>query len=217
MPLGVSISGNGKTHQAFHPAAMSLGNQKIGHLPAETWINAEPMIREKGETALFRIFSILDRTASHGSFVSSGKVPRYLLVSVLLLMILGCPNSREERRLFLEGRELVVMGRYEEAVFVVERYLSAYPRGKYASRAYLFLGKAYLGQLKLDDAARVFDDGSRRFPETLEGHKCRYKRAVVDLLRGDSAAARGCFAKLADNPDGPLAPEARAFERYLED
>jgi len=87
----------------------------------------------------------------------------------------------------------------------------------YASRAYLFLGKAFLGQLKFDDAARVFDDGARLFPETLEGHKCRYKRAVVDLLQGNNAAARARFANLAGHPDGPLAPEALAFHRYLED
>jgi TolA-binding protein len=109
------------------------------------------------------------------------------------------------------------MGRYKDAVPVIEKYLSEYPQGKYASRAYLFLGKAFLGQLKFDDAARVFDDGTRLFPETLEGHKCRYKRAVIDLLQGDNAAARVRFANLSNNPDGPLGPEARAFQRYLED
>ena len=46
---------------------------------------------------------------------------------------------------------------------------------------------------------------------------CRKRRAVVDLLQGDNAAARARFANLAANPDGPLAPEARAFQRYLED
>lgn len=164
---------------------------------------------------MFRTFPILGRTDMHGSFLSSSKVFSYLLVSALL--ILGCPDSQEERRLFLEGRELVVMGQYEEAVPVIEKYLSEHPQGKYASRAYLFLGKAFMGQLKIDDAAIVFDDGSRLFPETLEGHKCRYKRAMVDLLQGNNAAARTRFANLADNPDGPLAPEARAFQRYLED
>ena len=104
-----------------------------------------------------------NRTESHGAFVSSGKVLSYLLISVLLIM--GCSNRQEERQLFLEGRELVVTGRYEEAVPALEKYLSSYPRGKYSGRAYLFLGKAFLGQLKLDDAARLFDDGSRLFPE----------------------------------------------------
>lgn len=164
---------------------------------------------------MYRIFSTSNKVELPSAFVSSRKVLGYFLVSVLL--ILGCSNSREERELFLDGRERVVMGRYEDAVPVIEHYLSAYPQGKYASRAYLFLGKAFMGQLRFDDAARVFDDGARRFPETLEGHKCRYKRAVVDLLKGDKAAARVRFANLANNPDGPLAPEARAFQRYLED
>lgn len=137
------------------------------------------------------------------------------LFSCLSWLIPGCSNDRGERELFLQGRELVVTGRYDEAVSVLETYVSAYPQGKYSSRAYLFWGKALLGQWKLDDAARVFDDGARLFPETLEGHKCRYKRGVVDLLRGDPASARARFATLADHPDGPLAPEARAFRQYL--
>jgi TolA-binding protein len=119
--------------------------------------------------------------------------------------------------LFQEGRTLVVQGEYEKAVPVLEDYIEKHPKGEHASRAGLFLGKALLGQGRLKDARDAFEAVVRDHPETLEGHKCRYKLAVVAMLLGDAQDAVRRFDALASRPDGPLAGEARAMKTFLEE
>lgn len=124
-------------------------------------------------------------------------------------------TSRTANALFKEGRSLVTQGRYAHAVPTLEQYLREHPRGKHASRAGLFLGKAHLGLGQWDEAAAAFTLTIERYPQSLEAHKARYKLAVVALLRGDTADARDRFAAMARSPDGPLAPEAKAAAEFL--
>lgn len=116
---------------------------------------------------------------------------------------------------FGQGRQLVTDGAYADAIPLLERYLGEHPAGRNASRACLFLGKAHAGLGDLDAARRWFERGVRDFPATLEGHKCRYKLALVDLWEGRKDAATAGFAALAARPDGPLAPEAAAMHAWL--
>ena len=106
-------------------------------------------------------------------------------------------------------------GDYEAAIPLLREYLRKYPNGRNASRAQFFLGKAYIGLGRLSEAAIEFDATVRNYPGTLEAHKSRYKLAMIAYWQGDSIEARRRFEKLADNPDGTLAPEARAMAEYL--
>lgn len=130
----------------------------------------------------------------------------------------GCDTivTNNGNKLFHEGRSLVVNGHYSDAIPVLSKYMRLHPSGKHASRAGLFLGKAYLA---LGDSAKAAETWSltvKNYPTTLEGHKCRYKLALLFMLTGDKDKAIEAFGKLADSPDGPLAPEATAMRTYLQ-
>lgn len=116
---------------------------------------------------------------------------------------------------FGRGRVHVMEGRYAEAVPELRAYLAQYTAGPNRSRAGLFLGKAYLGQGHFKLAREAFAETAERYPDTLEGHKCRYKLALLDLLEGRTGEAAEGFRRLAEQPDGPLAPEATALGQYL--
>lgn len=95
-------------------------------------------------------------------------------------------------------------------------YIEAHPDGQQVSRAGLFLGKVNLAQGEFDEARRWWQWTVDNHGDTLEGHKSRYKLAVLAMIEGDADAAREQFAQIASNPDGPLAPEAAAMQKFLE-
>lgn len=141
---------------------------------------------------------------------------KWLLLSLSLACFAGCDGDNSSSdTLFHSGRERVTQGEYARAIPLLSQYLEESPRGHLASRAGLMLGKAYLGLDQLDEAEVAFESVVRDFPQTLEGHKCRYKLALLELLRDHRQAARERFLLLAQNPDGPLAPEARAMAALL--
>lgn len=137
----------------------------------------------------------------------------FLVVSTAI----GCDAifPKKGKELFLQGRELVVSGRYQDAVPLLAKYLHLHPNGKHASRAGLFLGKAYLALGDFSKAREAWQLTIQNHAATLEGHKCRYKLALLLMLEGERAKAIEAFGRLAAAPDGPLAPEATAMKKYL--
>ncbi len=140
---------------------------------------------------------------------------RWATLLAVALIVLACGET-ERRERFIDGRRLVTEGRYEEALPLLESYLTSAPSGRHASRARFFVAKAFLGLGELDRAAAEFETVVRDYPDSLEAHKSRYKLALLALLAGREEEARRRFAELAESPDGPLAPEARAMSDHLE-
>ncbi len=142
--------------------------------------------------------------------LESVEMKQYLVILLLLMMFAGC-GSRQHGDEFESIRQLVCDGHYEQAVPQLKSY-----EGRHASRAGLFLGKSHLALGDLPQARAAFEDTIRRFPQSLEAHKCRYKLALVTWLEGDTESAREQFAALSQNPDGPLAPEATALVEFIQ-
>jgi TolA-binding protein len=155
--------------------------------------------------------------------VESGKwtwIPAVVCVVAIFAAVFFATRERDwspggARGPFGRGRRAVTEARYTDAIPELEQYLRDYPAGRNAGRARLFLGKARLGLDELDAAREQFEAVLRDYPESLEAHKSRYKLGLVALLRGNSEEALAVFSKMADEPDGPLAPEAQAMRRYL--
>lgn len=131
------------------------------------------------------------------------------------LWTLGNAVAGSESDLFQTGRTYVTRGWYQQAITTLDNYLADYPEGRYASRTQFFLAKAYLGLEDLEWAKAEFALTVRRFPSSLEAHKSRYKMALIALWQGNRVSALEQFQDLADQPDGPLAPEARIMAKYL--
>lgn len=144
----------------------------------------------------------------------------FLLLAVACLIAaagINCDSiaPKQGNKLFHEGRGLVISGNYSAAIPVLSKYMHLHPSGKHASRAGLFLGKAYLGLGDTTKAAEIWNLTVKNYPATLEGHKCRYKLAMLLMLTGEKDQAIAAFGKLATSPDGPLAPEAEAMRKFL--
>ncbi len=142
----------------------------------------------------------------------STKFSTTLCTAIFALTLTQCSGGEAQ---FTNGRQAVTEGRYGAAIPQLEAYLDAQPKGKNASRAQFFIAKANLGLGKLDAAREAFEATLTRYPTSLEAHKARYKLAVIDMVQGNADAAREAFSKLAANPNGPLAPEAKMMAEFL--
>ena len=153
----------------------------------------------------------------HGKTDTRVPVATVLTVFSLLVAILGCqrPANAQKDQQFQDARQLVLDGKYQAAVPALEKYIDRKPKHKNASRAGLFLFKAHVAQDQFDDAAKWCEWTIREHPASLEAHKCRYKLAVLSLVQGKQEDAQKRFAQMAKNPDGPLAAEAAAMEKFL--
>ncbi|MCI5139996.1 MAG: hypothetical protein D3922_16665 [Candidatus Electrothrix sp. AR1] len=137
-----------------------------------------------------------------------------LLILFLLLISSDCSAGKGD--LFLQGRKAVTQGRFQEAIPLLRRYLEAAPKGKHASRALFFIGKADIGLGEYDSAQAIFVSLIRDWPATLEAQKAQYKLALLDFWLGNVDNARERLAAMTSHPDSPLVPEAVAMLRYLE-
>ncbi|RWX44554.1 Tetratricopeptide repeat-containing protein [Candidatus Electrothrix aarhusensis] len=140
-------------------------------------------------------------------------IPGVLLI-LFLLISSDCFAGKGD--LFLQGRKAVSQGRFQEAIPLLRRYLEAAPKGKHASRALFFIGKADIGLGEYDSAQAVFASLIRDWPATLEARKAQYKLAMLDIWLGNVNNARKRLAAMTSHPDSPLVPEAAAMLRYLE-
>lgn len=138
-----------------------------------------------------------------------------LLVALTILNHCGKHGSSAELDEFLRARQLVLDGRYDEALPALDAFLQRYGSGKYASRAQFFRGKVRIGQGRYVEARREFEQTMRDFPSSDEAQKARYKIAMIDMVQGRRAEALRAFQQLAEDPDGPLAPEARMMVEFL--
>ncbi len=146
-----------------------------------------------------------------------GALMTALILGSCLFMLPGCGAARSQNNaLFKQGRDLVRTGRYEEAIAPLTQFQREQPHAELASNAGLYLGKAYLALGRFDEARTAWGDTVENYPNSLEGHKCRYKLAFLSFMEGDTQSALDQFTALADAPDGPLAPEALAFRTFLE-
>lgn len=116
---------------------------------------------------------------------------------------------------FEEGREKAVNGEYRAAIVLLNDYLGGCPNCQESSRARFFIAKSYIGLGDLVRARVEFKTVIRDYPGSLEAHKSKYKLALIDLWEGRKEAARAEFARMAERPDGPLAPEASGMAAYL--
>ena len=145
----------------------------------------------------------------------------YLYILLLILMIVSIPACAKPRggqasREFDAARLLVTQGKYAEAIPKLQTFQQQHPNHADASRAQFFIAKAYLGMDDLVSARSAFESVIQTYPGSLEAHKSEYKLALIDLWEGRSDEAVARFRSLAEHPNGPLAPEAKAMLHYLE-
>lgn len=138
----------------------------------------------------------------------------FLFVAALSV---ACSNPSRETRAFTEGRELVTQGRYTEAEIALSACLATFPGGKHASRAQFFLAKCAMGRGDLRMTRTRFEECIRDYPDSLEAHKSHYKLAELDMMENRPEDALRRFREVAARADGPLAPEAEAMSRWLEE
>lgn len=147
------------------------------------------------------------------SFKARGSFGLVFLAATLSLNAVDNRGARDE---FMAARALVTHGEYEQAILKLQAYLSEHPQGKYSSRARFFLGKAHVGANDFVAARTAWQHTIRDYPSSLEAHKATYKLAWLTFIDGDPVRARAEFHEIASRPNGPLAPEAAAFVRYLD-
>ena len=151
----------------------------------------------------------------------SAAVPRWCLFGVLLCSIglgTGCTRAKKQQaREFNEARQIVIEGDYAAGVERLKVFLQKNPKSVDASRAGLFLFKAYLAQGEFENAAKWCSWTIQEHPNSLEAHKCQYKLAMLTMLQGKQDEASKRFGELADLSKGPYSAEATAMRRFFSD
>lgn len=107
------------------------------------------------------------------------------------------------------GRRYVVQGRYQEALPLLNHVLYK------DLRAPRYLGKAHLALGELHAADEVWTHVVRAQRNKREVHACRYKLALLALVRDRREEAAKRFEELSEQADGAMVPEARAWLRWL--
>ena len=172
-------------------------------------------MRERRETGVDRIARCNARRAA-GTQCPWIAPHSNLLAAVLLLAVSGCGRSNDAKQ-FHDARNLLIGGKYDQALPALDAYLETNSEGKFRSRAQFLIAKAQLGRGNLKEAKAAFVRTKNLYPQTLEAHKARYKLALVAMLEGRDQDAILQFERMARAPEGPLAPEAGAMARYLND
>ena len=116
---------------------------------------------------------------------------------------------------FTEGREEVIEGDYQDGLDLLNKYLNENPEGTYASRAWLFVGKAHVGLKQYSQAKAAFRELASRFPDSLEGYKAQYKIAEIEMLMGNQEEARRLFEKMLEDKNGPFTAESQMYLDFL--
>ena len=139
---------------------------------------------------------------------------RHVLTTTIALACTLVACKQKQTNEFTNARALVVEGNYKEAIARLEHFAKPKPGSPQASRAGLFLFKAYVGKNQYGDAARWCNWTIENYVESLEAHKCEYKLALLDLWQGRSQTARDKFEAMSKSI-GPLRVEAAAMARFL--
>lgn len=145
-----------------------------------------------------------------------------VIVFILSATLVGCEPAAGKQRnkvpggnRFAAARELVVKGQYKEGIKELKHYQEQHPQGEHASRAGLFLGKAYIATNDFPAARVAFEQTIQSFPNSLEAHKCSYKLAMILFWENKTEEAIKAFEAISSQPDGPLAAEATAMAKHL--
>lgn len=139
-------------------------------------------------------------------------------LTALLLLTCACGNPKvKPKEEFQSLRLQVIAGEYDKAIPQLESFIKENPNSKNASRAGLFLFKAYFAKNQLSDAGKWCQWTIKNHPNSLEAHKCRYKLALISLVSGNSAKTKSELKLVADDTDNPLSPEASRLLKFLDE
>ncbi len=140
----------------------------------------------------------------------------FLLAAVFLLSLVGCESANDGSATFYQARQRLMRGEFAEADKQFTQFQSDHPTHSLASRAAFLQAKAQLGLGNLKLAESGFQETIRKYPQSEEAHKSRYKIALIALLRGQRADAAAKFQQIVDRKSGTLVPEAAAMLRMLQ-
>ena len=130
----------------------------------------------------------------------------------LMVFVSGCEPAKSNR--FAAMRNLVIQAKYDQAIGSLQDYVSQSPAEPNASRAGLFLFKAYFAKGNFDAAKKWCDWTIANHPTSLEAQKCEFKIGLILLVRNQSQQAIKHFRKIAAS-ESPLRPEATSMVNYL--
>ncbi|MCA9138011.1 MAG: tetratricopeptide repeat protein [Planctomycetales bacterium] len=139
--------------------------------------------------------------------ISLGVCPLLVLAAAC---IAGCGN-RPSNEAFQRGRELVAMGRFDEAESELVSFEKSRPTSDLASRARFLRAKSRMGAGDFPNARLRFQETIDLFPDSEEARKSRYKIAMIDFIQGDLPAAQAGFQEIVDRADNIYVPEAKAM------
>lgn len=136
---------------------------------------------------------------------------------VIALAFTGCQNQRPAKQNGFDSiRNAILKGDFDNSIPKLEDFIAQYPDSKDTSRAGLFLFKCHAALREFDKASQWCDWTIKNHSTSPEAHKCRYKLGLISLWKHDVESAKVQFASLADQPDGPLAAEAKRMLDFLE-
>ena len=130
------------------------------------------------------------------------------------MSLTACDKPKNSAR-FGPMRDMVVSGKYDEAIASLEAYVDKSPTGRDASRAGLFLFKANFAKENYDEAKKWCDWTIKNHPQSLEARKCEFKTGLVLLPQDKPEEALKRFESIAIAKNNPLRPEATFFVDYL--
>lgn len=99
--------------------------------------------------------------------------------------------SADEFTIYSSALNLIVKSKdYDGGVAAMNKYLSQFPKGKYAPNALFWVGSAYQSQNQPEKAIESYERMIKRYPREVKADEARLRLARVYLQRGDKEEAR---------------------------
>jgi tol-pal system protein YbgF len=182
--------------------ALRLENQSVnGRM--EDLGRAQAELRE--ELALvrddlgLRISALEDRTSSSSASSASSAATK----------VVETPED-----LYRRGVDLVQkQGRYAEGRKVLQQFLAENPKHSLAVNGSYWIGEAYFGEKKYENAILQFQDVIQKYGDHPKVASALYKQGITFQTLGDNQSARTIFQKLIES--FPLSEEARSAKERL--
>lgn len=122
------------------------------------------------------------------------------------------PNPMEQ---YERGRDLVQKQQYPEGRSILQNFLEVHPKSELAANARYWIGEAYYGEKKYQDAILEFQEVLDRYADHPKAAAAMYKQGLAFSALGEKKNARAVLRKLTE--DYPRSEEAKkAKERLAE-
>ncbi|PJE80349.1 Cell division coordinator CpoB [invertebrate metagenome] len=123
-------------------------------------------------------------------------------------------QTAEEQGAYKEAFSLVENKQFDKALVSLKQFITQYPKGRYASNAWYWIGEVQMAQGDYNDAIESFQAVLKRYPDSSKEADATYKLGRLYDISGNQSQARQYLQSVVKQ--FPNSGAARLADSYLD-